>query len=366
MRVCSRRLWLGILVLTLVVSGCGDPFGPPSRPKRASTTEEPEKTKVIYYIVPGPAEGDVLAWGMAAQTEANLHQVIFQIKEPGPDDPADPQPSIVRKAIEEGASALLVVPGDSPELPKALAEAESKKIPVVLIGRSIPPPPGSKPFTMVDHTPFEATAKRIVATTIEDIKKTTRPVEGTALVVVDQKTDATSAKRVEALKAAASTAGFTHVSTISIDGSKLEAAKDIVTDAIKLHPDVAVILADNTPAMLVASMARAELMGKPIFFVGGYVHYSNTPITMPFPRESCTVEGRYDELARLGVLTLLKKLKEEPVGEVVAQSPRFNRGDGLISSEGSPNSSAPMIRGEESQKKILDDIKPPSKEAKPQ
>jgi ABC-type sugar transport system substrate-binding protein len=358
---------VGISFLVMLVSGCGqDPFGPPSRPKPPLTSQEPDKAKAIFYIVPEVPDGELLAWGGSAQTEANLHQVIFRIMGPAPGESMAAQPEMIRRALDDGVSALLVVPGNSPDLPKALAEAESKNVPVVLIGRSIPAPPGSKPFTLVDHAPFEESAKRIVGTIVEDMKKTTRPVEGTALVLVDQTADRTLASRAEALKTAASAAGFPHVSAVPIDGSNLETAKAAVLGAIKSNPDVALVLATSTETMLVGSQARAELKGAPAFFVGGYVGYASSPIAAPFVRESCYVEGRFEELARLGVLTLLKKLDGEQVGELVVQSPRFIRGTGSITTPEVTNSSFPGRQQSISLDDLTKDIKAPSATTKPQ
>ena len=73
---------------------------------------------------------------------------------PEPGRPTPPRAELVRRAIADGASAILVTPKGDAQLPKALAEAEAKGIPVVLIGRPVTPPAGSKPFTTVAPGPL--------------------------------------------------------------------------------------------------------------------------------------------------------------------------------------------------------------------
>jgi ABC-type sugar transport system substrate-binding protein len=335
MRRWSLPIWAGYSFLALLVSGCGqDPFSAPSRPKPVASSGDVESAKSIFFIVPSVPEGDIMVWGYAAQAEANLHQVVFRIMGPSPGDPPDRQPEIIRKAIADGVSALIVVPGESPDLPKALSEAEAKNIPVVLLGGSISTPAGSKPFTVVDHEPFEKSAGRIVATTVEDLKKIGRSAEGAALIVTDRKTDVSSARRVAALKGAASSAGFSPVVMVPIDGSNRDKAKLTVLDAVKSNPNIAIALADNDESMLAAANGRMGRKGDPAFFVGGYTGHATETAGFPFKMESCQVEGRFHDLGRLAVRTLLSRLKGESVPELVAQEPKFTRGRAKAWAEG--------------------------------
>ena len=334
MRRSVPGILLGLLIGGLPIPGCGgDPFGPPSTPKRgAGAGSRESETKSIYFVVPGVPEGDVLAWAANAQTEANLRQVVFRVMVAPPGDRTTGQAELVKRALADGASALLVVAGDDPALPKALADAESGGVPVVLIGRSLAAPEGSKPFTTVELGEFEESARKIVGATVDDLKKSKRTVEGTAIVLVNSVADATLARRVEAMKAAASKAGFPKVIPLTIDGSKLEAAKGLLKEAVKANPDVAIFLATDNETLFVAEEVRIALKGSPLVFAGGFTNYTTTIVLVFFMRESAFVEGRFEEMARLGVVTILKKLQGEEVGPVVLQSPKFNRGLGTVSS----------------------------------
>ena len=208
-----------------------------------------------------------------------------------------------------------MVPGDSPELAQSLVEVEAKKVPVVLIGRTIAAPAGAKPFTYVDHEPFEPLAKRIVTTTLGDVKKAGRPMDGTVLLISDKVTDRHSAARQAALKSAVEGAGLHSIVDVTFDSATPGSANAAVLEAVKSHPDVIMALADEGEGILGASAARISLGGQPAFFVGGFAGYRSSLGTIPFQRESCFVEGRVDDLARLAVATALKKLNGEPTQE---------------------------------------------------
>jgi ABC-type sugar transport system substrate-binding protein len=325
-----RRLcwWVGAGFVTSVVglAGCGqDPFGPPTRARPSVADEPQEKATTIFLISPTVPTQAIKAWGTEGQTEANLNHAIFRLIGPLPGKTSVNQADLVKRAIDDGASGLLVIPGDSPDLGKVLADAEAKGVAVALIGRSIPAPEGSKPFTVIEHAPFEESARKIVSATIDDLKKAGRPVQGTALVLADRSTDPTSSARVAALKAAASAAGFAKVVEVPIDGSNEPVSKKEALEAAKANPDLAIILTDDPETMLAASQLRKELKGNSVVFIGGYIDFGVLRVEIPVHSISCYAQGRYDQLAKLGVQAILSKLKGEPVAERVVLAPFFHR-----------------------------------------
>ncbi len=336
----------GLACLVLLAWGCGkDPFGPPSRPKPLPTAVESEgaKPNFLVFIVPAVPKGDLEVWAYRAQHEANDKRAIFRIMGPRPGETHYEQPKIVRRALEEGVSALIVYSGGSPELPKALAEAEAMGVPVVLIEKEVAAPEGSKPFTVVDFAPFEETARQIVEAAIQDLKKASQPLNGTAIILADKQTDSASARRVAALKAAAEAAKFRQVVTVPNEGSDETSAKADVLAAVKANPDVSVVLTDDGEGLVAGGTARGESKGKPIFFVGGYTDYRSSPVITPPPRESCHVEGRFTELGAQAVLTALARLRGESVGEHAYVTPKFTKTEGLVSSEAEPNNPFPEV-----------------------
>jgi ABC-type sugar transport system substrate-binding protein len=343
------------VVLASMASGCGDPFGAPTRSSSSSSPElaavEPQAPKTIFMVVPSFPVNQVELWCIQAQREANTQKTIFRAMGPSEGQPSSNQPEVIRKAIADGASALIVVPGDAPELAQTLADAEAKGVSVVLLGRSIPAPTNSKPFTYIDHEAYVGLAKRIVATTIEDAKKAGRPLDGTVLLVTDQVFDQNSAVRQAALKEAVEAAGLRPVVNVSFNGSTAESAKKAVLEAVKAHPDVVIVLSDEGEGTFGASQARFSLGGEPVFFVGGFAGYRGQINDTLLANESCLVEGRVGEMATLAVHTALKKLKGEPVPERVELPATFRRGTGEIAPAVKPDSKAKA----ESIKKTIDD-----------
>ena len=337
-----------LMALVVVSSGCGqDPFSPPSRPKSTPSTESTWAPKATYLVLVTPEvpSDEVEAWTFRAQREANGRQAIFRVMGPSPDQPSSKQPDVVRKAVADGATALIVVPGDSPGLGKALAEAEAKGVPVVLLARSIAAPAGSKPFSVVEHGDFDDSARKIVATTLEDARKVGRPADGTALVTVDQATDASSTRRVAALKSAAEAAGFRKVVMVPFDRSKDDAPKTAILEAVKANPDVSVVLADDSESTMWAAEARMALQANPTFFVGGYMDYGASKNYTPPTKESCYVDGKFADLGALAVKTALGRLRGEPAEEHVVMSTKFIRGQGLVASETDLLKKMPMSEG---------------------
>ena len=331
MRRSSWGVWF---VLAIVASGCGkDPFGPPSRIKPVEVDATPEPQSTIFMIVPGVPTGELEVWGLIGQREANLRRVMFRIMGPGPDESADKQPEMVRRALNDGAAALIVVPGGSPELPKALAEAEAKKVPVVVLGQELIAPEGSPPFTVVMLEPFEVSAGKIVAAIVEDAGKAGRPTDGTTLLVADENPSRYSEARISALKSEAEKAGLKNFATVPFDGTDGEAAKKAVMEAIKAHPDTTIVLAEDVGAIMGASQARLQLGGKAVFFVGGYVGFRAAANVGILGAESCVIDGKIEDLAKLAVVTAIARIGGQAGGERVIQVPKYFRGTGEVATE---------------------------------
>ncbi len=326
MRGWSWRIVAGLVIVAVGIAGCGkDPFGPPVRSRPTVADSSQEKAKAIYFIAPGVPTDEILEWGREAQTEANQNHVIFRLLGPKPDEASIDQSELIRRALVDEPSGLMVVPGDSPELGQTLAEAQSKGVAIALIGRSIPAPAGSKPFTVIDFAPFGPSADKIVGTVVEELKTAGFPVQGTVLVLADQATDRTSSTRVSALKVAASAAGFPKILELSINPSDVVGAKKAVLDATKANPDLILILADDADTMRIASQARQVMEGKPTLCLGGYIDFGPPKGSASFSSVSCYSQGRYNQLAILGVRAILSQLRGEPAAERVILEPIFHR-----------------------------------------
>jgi ABC-type sugar transport system substrate-binding protein len=285
----------------------------------------PETAKTIFMITPGPPNVDPEGWVMVAQREANRERVIFRSLGPGPNESSAAEPELVRRAVGDGATALIVVASDAPGLPEALAEAESKQVPVVVIGRPITAPAGSPPFTYVAPKPFEETAEKLVQTALGDAKKAGLPADGTAVILVDRGGGAFLVERAAALEAAATKAGL-KVRLVEFDPpaespSATEAVRTIVESL-----DLTILLAVDETAMQLASQARKTLSPRRKVFVAGYVSGANATQPGVFGSESAFVEYRSQEMGRLAVQAVLERLGGEQPGRKVELDPGFRRG----------------------------------------
>ncbi len=331
--------WIGLGFLAFLAVGCGhDPFAAPSRPTPTRTNATIESAKTIFMIIPGKPEDEVQLWAIWADREASDQHLVFRAMGPPPAEPTTTESEVVRKAPGDGASALIVVPDDSKDLPQTLADAEAKGVPVILLGRTIPAPPGSPPFASVTPAPIEEWAGRIVSTTLADAKKAGRPGDGTALIVTDKHPDSSSAERVALLRAAAEKAGLKPAETVTYDGEVTNAAKLAVIEAAQAHPDLAVVLTADGEGMHGASQARVELKGKPTFFVGGFVGYRAESSLLNFSSESCYVDGKVEQVGRQAALNIIARLRSEPIDEHATVKLELSRG---LSQDAGPTKADP-------------------------
>jgi ABC-type sugar transport system substrate-binding protein len=322
-----RWIWAGLLIPVVGLTGCGkDPFGPPEREESTETGSDlKDKGRTIFFVSPRLPDEETIEIAKEAQAEANLQHAIFKIMAPPASDPKLDQVELVKMTLNDDVSGLILMPGESPGLAKILAEAEAKGVPVVLVGRSVPAPEGSKPFTFVDFAPLGESASKVVATTIDDLKKAGRPIEGTVLVLADQATDRNSADRVAALKAAASSAGLTKVVEVPINGKNEAQAKAQASEALKAHPDTMIFLTDDPETMVAAGLVVEERKGQPMIAIGGFVEFTPLKSQIPLNLASCYAQGRYQRLGKLASETLLSKLNGQKVPDRVLLPPLFHQ-----------------------------------------
>ncbi len=328
MRRAVQVSWCVVLGSIFVASGCDSELPPRPTLKRGlgSASAPEEGAKTVFMVIPGPPDVDVELWSMAGQREAGDSRAVFRLSGPGPSVPSLDQAAIARKAVADGASALVVVAGEAPDLPAALAEAEAKKVPVVLLGKPLGPPAGSPAFTHVRPGSFEPAARKVVEAAKADARTLGLPDDFTTIILVDQDGDLYSSARVAALKGAAEAAGLKKIELVSFKSG--EGAKVALLSALKEHPDAAIVLCDDDDAMLAASRARMDLDRKPTIVVGGFAGSRGMWEPSYYANESSFVECRNEKLAKLAVRTALEKSRGESVPAVVELEPKFNRGRG--------------------------------------
>jgi ABC-type sugar transport system substrate-binding protein len=325
MRRLPARFLVGLAWSMALVSGCQpDRVAPPPGPN-PSTAAEAEPARTFFFISNDPPEVDPQGWKWLAQREANLDRTIFRSLGPGPEGPTTDLPELIRRAVADGASALLVATDDSAGLPGALTQAEAKKVPVVLIGRPVAAPAGSPPFTVAAPEAFGPSADRLTSAALEDARILGRPAGGTALILAEGAGDPFAADRVAALRAAAEKAGL-KPRVFGVDPPFDAKATATVTQAIQAAPDTVIVLADGPSTMQVASKARREVASRVKVAFAGYVNLHNAPISGLNFGDSATANYRVEELGRLAVRAALDRLRGGPPGRRVELALIFKRG----------------------------------------
>ncbi len=322
----NLAVWLAGSVL--LVAGCNPgQSGPNPGLKITTTSESAAEAKTIFLVLPGAPEGFLPIWVLIAQREAGALNAIFRISGPAPGEPPSKQGDSIRRAVGDGAQALIVVPADEPDTAVALAEVAAKQIPVVLLGKPLAAngSPVKSSFTVVAPAPFGPSARQIVGAALGDAKKNGRPGDGIALILSNAEADPFAPERSAALKAAAEAAGVRKAEVLTFDGEPATATR-LVVDAIKAQPDVVAVLADDDLSLMAAIKARRDLKGNPNVFLGGYVGLRGPTSAMAFFQVSGFVEFRADQLAKLAVKEALDQALGKPAGPRIEQSMKLSRG----------------------------------------
>ena len=176
----------------------------------------------------------------------------------------------IRKAADRMTGCLIVEPLDDPEVRKALIEAGSKGLPIVLLDTPLPSSPPAKPYPCVTFTGFAEAGKAIVEILKEDAALLKLPASGTALVVENRQKDVYSRQRLESLTGALKSAGMAY-EVLTFDGEAKEAA-DLVSKHLESHPGVTMILGEDDFGLGGVHQVRSERkkQGKPEVVAGGY------------------------------------------------------------------------------------------------
>lgn len=351
MRVPVEGLAAFLLCGVLTQLGCG-PNGsaPPPRLTVTPNTTATASAKVVFMILPASPDKDpvMLTWATAGQAEAAERRAIFRVVNPDLDSPATWQEVAIRRAIEEGASALVVVPQDPRAIAPVLSEAESRGVAVVTLGASSADAP-QLPGTAVVPERFAGSADRLVEAAVADARANGATAEPSAVILIAEGGDRFSGERVEALQAAAKRAGLSRVESLRFevkgqaDGRMegLKALKRYLGD----HPETSIVLAEGDEAMAAASRLRSESAAEKPIFVAGYMGFLGQTNPDTLLGNSAFVEGQLDRLARLAVQTALAKAEGEPIDTSVVMPTPLNRSLGGAMRDDIPRSGAASSQG---------------------
>ena len=316
---------LGLASLLGMAPGCGyDLFGPPAPPPSAQDSGPTEAPRTIFMVTTVAPDSEPEGWVLTAQREANQSRAPFRSLGPvsgqGPEVEAD----LVRRAVADGASALIVVASEAPGLARALDEAESKKVPVVVVGRPVAGGGDPSRFTLVAPGSSQDYADRLVKVTLDDAKGAGFPGDGPALVLLFPDHDAFAIDRAEALMGAASRAGL-KPRTVRFDGEGESKSTREALRAMAQLTDPSVVLAADDASVRLVAFARETSSPRPSLFSSGFVNAQpGTP--EKFKGESALVASRRDDLGRLAVRAAFERMGGEPAGRRIAPESQFLRG----------------------------------------
>jgi ABC-type sugar transport system substrate-binding protein len=331
--VQRHRLLLSLFIASAPLLGCdSDSFVPPPRAgKKASTAispATPQQSKEIILILPAEDNPDIQFYDAICRLEAGNLKVIFQSFRPSPGDSKGKQAELIKKAVADGAAALIVVADGSDATVLALADVDQTKTPIILLGRPVDAPKSGPPYTLVTFPPFGASAKKIVEALLEDARKLGAPLDGTALYIQDSNADETSDARnaalTEALKAAKTPIAATVTTTENIADSHKPAVQVLKTD-----PKIAIIVADDDSGITIGPSLHKESKSKIYQPLGGFVQPRSGPSAVVTGQATAVVERNVEALARKAVRVALeraegKKGPERQEVELVFRRAKYN------------------------------------------
>ena len=298
----------GLLVAAAVMAGCdSDSFAPPptggARPSSSASGAMPVRAKEIVMILPAADNTDLTLYDIVGRNESGLLKVVYRSLRPSAGDPPGKQGELVKQAAAEGASAMIVVPDGTKETADAIAAVDTKKTPVVLLGRV---PMGMPPSTTtVTFEGFAASAKKLVAAVVEDAPKVGASAEAPAILVTGKADDETKAERDAALADALKAAKIRVVATVPVDTDTTLAEK-AVEAALKAHPDARATFCDDDSGITAANAARHEITDRK-YLVAGYFAGRNNAQTLMNGYVSALAERSIEALIRRTARTVVDR-----------------------------------------------------------
>ena len=256
----AQGLWVA-----LALAGCDNAFVPPPQAELSELRERRPAARTVEICLSNEHTWDRDLLEQVAREQAGLAHVFFQVHKVSPREPAE-QANWVRGAKARGASALIVEPLGGEELARALGQVRDEGIPVVLIGRSVPT--GSKPFPVVTHPSFTGPARDLVQAAVDAARAAKLPEDGGAVLLVNTYKDDQSDERVAELRAALQGVNVPLLATISFEAGGA-AAQKAAEDALKAHPKLSIILAEEDQGLIGAAQTRDARKDAPRFILCG-------------------------------------------------------------------------------------------------
>jgi ABC-type sugar transport system substrate-binding protein len=251
----------------------------------AGATPVLEPTKSIDFVLAAHGLDEAEVWKSSARAQAGLDKIKLKVL--GPAEPPLTQAELVREALAHNPRVLVIEatgPDDAP-LVKAIEQAQSQGIPVVLAGRPLAGAKalagalgGSKttsnassghqaPIISVVPQPFSVSAKQLVSAVIRNAHYSGLEPDNSAIVVINTTGDPFVPDRSLAIKDALKAAGITTITEARFSAEANNAEKALGA-TLKDHPEtIMVFVVDSVGSGALRGMLKNDTTHR--FFVAG-------------------------------------------------------------------------------------------------
>ncbi len=301
----ARRLAGGVgVVLGMLVLGCdSSPPGPPVVSERDEAS--PSGPRVIALIEPARRSAQVGLWEQMAMMVAGDEKALMQVHRPESYAPLGRQAELVREAVDNGADALIVIPGEeSQNLAEALENVRDQGVSIVLLNREVEV--RGEPLPLVTFTASSEAARNLVEVMLQAARKADFPAEGPALILRRTNPDADRSERNEALRAALTEAGVTVLPDRTYSGD-WESAIEALKAAYRDEPKPVMVFTEEDDGLLAASSLREDLTseGNVPFILGGFAAQRRSFDQVDYGEAAGLVDLNLGEAARRAVTSVL-------------------------------------------------------------
>jgi ABC-type sugar transport system substrate-binding protein len=262
---------------------------------------------LVELILSQPPDIDRLFLAQFLRRDTGLKRCSFQLVTPQQNGPmtATQLAEAIRTAASKVTGALILEAIDAPEVRDALHEAESKRLPVVLLDSPLPSSPSGLKIPHVTFKGFSVAGKSLVQIAGNDVKLLHLPADGTAGLLENREKDKYSQERLESLTSALKAAG-TKYEVLGFSGQQ-KGAFEVTASYIKSHPKLTLLLADDDFGVAGAFQAILEMRksSKRELVLGGFAACDSR--LDPLVKENATVlvdrnvEGYAREALRLAL-----------------------------------------------------------------
>jgi hypothetical protein len=253
----------------------------------AGTAIAPAPTKSIDIVLGPHSPDEAEVWKSSARSQAGLDKA--KLKLVGPAEAPVTQAELVRESLAHDPRVLVIdsTGRDDPPLLRAIEQARSQGVPVVLVG---PPPAGIQadggargepkaastasgnpaPLIFVAPRPFSVSAKQLVSAAIRHANYAGIEPGNAAIVVVNTTGDLYLPERTLAIKDALKAAGITKITEARFATESGDAEKAL-SATLKAQPEtVLVFTLDSVSSSTVRAVVKNESAHR-FFDLGCYI-----------------------------------------------------------------------------------------------